>query len=79
MDFQERKVLEIFRYALNRQGFLIKGLASWPLHYALCSMRYASFPMRHAFLTVLPDPAGIPVACCPDENFLRRSSQLEIL
>ena len=42
------KVLEVFGYTSNRQGFLIKGLVPCLLHYALCSMLYAPCPMLHA-------------------------------
>ena len=65
------KVFEVFRYALNRQGFLIKGLVPWLLHYALCSMPPVPCSMGYAFFTVLPDPSGIPVAGRAKKDVLR--------
>jgi hypothetical protein len=38
--------------------------------YALCSMRYA-------FLTVLPDPPGIPITCRANEDARRKAAEAE--
>jgi hypothetical protein len=56
VDFKEGKVLEIFRYALNRQGFFIKGIFSDFMAPA-GNLIFIS-PLR----LNLPDPPGIPVA-----------------
>ena len=57
-------MLKIFRYALNRQGFLIEGLV--PDLMAPAGNPFFISPLR----INLPDPPGIPVAGRPDQDVL---------
>ena len=57
-------MLEVFRYALNRQGFLIKGFI--PDLMAPPGNPFLIPPRR----INLPDPSGISVAGCPYQDVL---------
>jgi len=61
IDFEDGKMLEILRYALNRQGFLGEGLL--PDLMAPAGNTFLIPPRR----IDLPDPPGIPVAGRADE------------
>ena len=55
VDFEERKMLEVFGYAFNRQGFFVEGLT--PYFMAPAGNAFFVSPLR----INLPDPPGIPV------------------
>ena len=71
IDFQDGKVLKIFRHALDRQGFLGEGLVP-------DLMAPAGNPVFISALGInLPDPPGIPVAGRPDQDVLGEVAEKE--
>jgi hypothetical protein len=55
VDFEEGKVLKVFRYAFNRQSFFVEGFV--PDLVAPAGNSFFVSPLR----INLPDPPGIPV------------------
>ena len=73
VDFQERKMLEILGYALNRQGFFAEGFVS----------DFVA-PARNPFVIPprginLPDPPGIPVTGRADQDIFLKPAEKEFL